>query len=177
MSNWRIVGLTLGSVLLVLVVSVGSVLWIVTPRDDVPDDPDVVVVLGGAGAERAALGISLADRYDVPLVLSSSAGIFGERQGRTCGVDAICFEPVPENTAGEAENVARMAEAQGWDHVTVATSAFHTGRSRWLFRQCLGGDRVSVVGASSERRGLTNPYLMTREALGVIAGTTIARAC
>ncbi len=147
------------------------------PTDDVPRDPDVVVVLGGAGAERAELGIELAERYDADLVLSSSAAAFGERQGRTCRVDAICFEPVPETTRGEARGVARMAEERGWNHITVATSAFHTSRSRFLFRQCLGPDRVSVVGARRDGRPATSPRLLLREGAGVLAGATIQRAC
>lgn len=173
----RVVGWFSALVLLAVVGGLVGLGWYVTPRDDVPRDPDVVVVLGGAGGERAALGIELAETYDVPLVLSSSASVFGERQGRTCGVDAICFDPVPENTAGEAANIAQMADEAGWDHVTVATSAFHTSRSRYLFRQCLGEDRVSVVGAVRDGRPATDAQLMSREALGIVAGTTFARAC
>ena len=146
------------------------------PTDDEPRDPDAVVVLGGAGAERAELGIELAERYDAQLVLSSSAAIFGERQGRTCRLDAICFEPVPETTRGEAQMVAEMAEERGWDHVTVATSAFHTSRSRLLFRQCLG-ERVTVVGAVREGGRATTPRLLVREGAGVIAAATFQRAC
>ena len=146
------------------------------PTDDEPRDPDAVVVLGGAGAERAELGIELAERYDAQLVLSSSAAIFGERQGRSCQLDAICFEPVPETTRGEAQMVAEMAEEHGWDHVTVATSAFHTSRSRFLFRQCLG-DRVTVVGAVREGGQATTPRLLVREGAGVIAAATFQRAC
>ena len=146
------------------------------PTDDVPRDPDAIVVLGGAGAERAELGIELAERYEALLVLSSSAAVFGEQQGRTCTVDAICIEPEPESTRGEAREVARLAEQEGWQHVTVATSAFHTSRSRFLFRQCLG-DRVTVVGSRREGRPATTPRLLLREGLGVIAGATIQRAC
>jgi uncharacterized SAM-binding protein YcdF (DUF218 family) len=163
--------------LVAVVVALGALTAYVVPRDDVPEQADVVVVLGGAGGERAELGIELAERFDVPLVLSSSASIFGERQGRDCDVDAICFEPVPENTAGEAENVARLAEERGWDQVVVATSSFHTSRSRFLFEQCLGDDRVSVVGRTSDGGAETTPNLMVRESLGVIAGATVARAC
>lgn len=170
--GWLALTAVLGGALVVVALGL-----YVMPRDDVPRDPDVVVVLGGAGSERAELGIELAETYDVPLVLSSSASYFGERQGRTCGVDATCFEPEPANTAGEAENVAAMAAEQGWEHITVATSAFHTSRSRFLFRQCLGEERVSVVGAVAPTRRETNPQLMGREALGVVAGATIARAC
>ena len=159
---------------MVAVVAMGLYIY---PRDDTPQDPDVVVVLGGAGGERAALGIELADTYDVPLVFSSSARYFGAQQGRDCDVDAICFEPDPPTTAGEAANMRALAEQQGWDHVTVATSAFHTSRSRFLFEQCLGDDRVSVVGAVGDRRGVTSPSLMLRESLGVVAGATFARAC
>lgn len=146
------------------------------PTDDEPRDPDAVVVLGGAGAERAELGIELAERYDAQLVLSSSAAVFGERQGRTCRVDALCFEPVPETTRGEARGIARLAEERGWEHVTVATSAFHTSRSRFLFRQCMG-EAVTVVGARREGRPATTPWLLAREGAGVIAGATIRRAC
>ncbi len=178
MSRWpRILGSTVLVVLLAVVLSVGGLVLYMQPRDDVPRDPDAVVVLGGAGAERAALGIEVAERYDAELVLSSSAGIFGERLGRQCGVDALCFEPSPENTAGEAENVARLAAEHGWEHVTVATSDFHTSRSRYLFRQCLGRDRVTVVGANSDRGPRMDLRLLVRETTALIVGATVQRAC
>jgi len=170
-TGWLLLGI--GVVLAAL--SIAFVRFLL-PTDDVPRDPDVVVVLGGAGGERAELGIELAERYDAQLVLSSSAAVFGEKQGRTCGRDAICIEPEPESTRGEAREVARLAEQEGWQHVTVATTAFHTSRSRFLFRQCLG-DRVTVVGAPSEARPATTPLLLLREGLGVIAGATFQRAC
>lgn len=165
------------AVLLVILVGLGAVVWYAVPRDDDPREPDAVVVLGGAGAERAELGIALADRYDAELVLSSSAAIFGEWQGRSCDVDAICFEPFPANTAGEAENVARLADEHGWDHVTVATSDFHTSRSRYLFRQCLGRDRITVVGVDVDRGVGADLRLLVRETAGLIAGATIDRPC
>lgn len=146
------------------------------PTDDDPRNPDAVVVLGGGGPERTELGLELAERYDARLVLASTAANFGEQRGRTCSVDTICFEPDPPTTRGEAQGVARMAEEQGWDHITVATSAFHTSRSRLLFRQCLG-ERVTVVGARVDGRPATTPRLLLREAAGVIAGATIQRAC
>lgn len=161
---------------LLALVAVAAVPLLMWPRDDVPRDPDAVVVLGGAGPERADLGIELSERYDATLVLSSSASIFGRRRGVVCGEDALCFEPDPTTTTGEARNVAQFAEEYGWEHVTVATSRFHTTRSRVLFRQCLG-DRVTVVGTPpaggvsfSLRRDL-------REAVGTLAALTVRRAC
>lgn len=165
------------ALVLVLVLAVGALGFAVWPRDDVPQEPGAIVVLGGAGPERAELGIELAERYGAELVLSSSAAIFGERQGRQCNVDAICFEPDPKNTAGEAENVARLARERGWDHVTVATSDFHTARSRYLFRQCMGDERVTAVGVEGDRTLALQLSLAMREATGLIAGATVARAC
>ena len=167
-----------GLLLVVLLAAYAGVAFarFMIPSDDVPRDPDAVVVLGGAGDERARLGIELAERYGAQLVLSSNARLFAAAQGARCELDAICFDPVPENTVGEARNVAALAEEFGWRHVTVATSDFHTSRSRYLFQQCLG-DRVTVVGASRDDRPRIAPRLLLREAAGVIAGATVERAC
>jgi uncharacterized SAM-binding protein YcdF (DUF218 family) len=144
------------------------------PRDDVPDQPDAIVVLGGAGTERVQLGIELRDRYDAVLVLSASAWGYGYNVGLRCDVDVICVRPYPETTGGEAATIAALAESYGWQHVTVATTRFHTTRARVLFRQCLG-DRVTVVGARpTEMRG---PATYVREVLGTIAALTVHRAC
>ena len=170
--------IALGAAGLALVLSGAAVaaLW---PRNDVPRDPDAVVVLGGAGYERAELGIELAERYDAVLVLSSSAINFGRERGVACEqypAVRCLYRPQPATTAGEARAVAALVEESGWDHVTVATSDFHTTRARVLFRQCLG-DRVSVVGArpsESWARGLRT-YLV--EAVGTVAALTTRRAC
>jgi uncharacterized SAM-binding protein YcdF (DUF218 family) len=161
---------------LILLAVIGGALarW-TTPRDDPVDSPDVVVVLGGAGEERAELGGALHERYDVRLVLSSSAQDFGADLGYTCP-PALCIVTDPETTAGEARGVARLAERYGWGEVVVVTTDFHTPRARLLFRQCLGG-RVSVVGAppaDGDARGLRTRL---NELAGMLAGSTFSRAC
>lgn len=167
----KIVTSVLG-VVLIIVAAATYALW---PRDDEPQDPDAVVVLGGAGRERAELGIELSQRYDAQLVLSSSAAVFGESQGAECGVDTLCIDPVPETTVGEARAIAHLAAENGWGHVTVATSRFHTTRARIAFRQCLG-DAVTVVGAvAPDRRGEFWRHL--REAVATAATLTVQRAC
>jgi uncharacterized SAM-binding protein YcdF (DUF218 family) len=166
-----------GVYMVLVVLAVAGLTIYMLPRDDTIDDTDAVVVLGGPGIERAELGIELAERYDAELVLSSNARRFGDQLGRTCGVDAVCFDPVPENTAGEAENVTRMAEDRGWEHITVTTSSFHTTRSRFLFQQCLGRDRIAVLGADGDGGGSMTPLSFLRETAGLIAGATIRRAC
>ena len=171
--RWRI---AVGAAILVfgLAAAATFALW---PRDDIPRDPDAVVVLGGAGSERAELGIELSERFDALLVLSSSAVDFAEDLDRSCDEEqVVCIEPEPETTAGEARSIGNLTDERGWDHVTVATSRFHSTRARVLFRQCLG-DQVSVVGAvrsDGRERGLRTHL---EEAIATVAGLTIQRAC
>ncbi len=170
MRTWLVV---IGVGLAVAALGVAAFVSYMLPSDDVPRDPDAVVVLGGAG-NRVELGVELAERYDAELVLSSSAAILGERRGRTCGVDAICVEPEPENTAGEAATIAELVREEGWSHVTVATADFHTSRTRYLFRQCLGRGNVTVVGSSTDR---DDGRMILEEALKTIASATTHRPC
>ena len=174
--GWRIaLGLAAVVAIVVGLLAAGAALTL-RPWDDEPDDPDAVVVLGGAGQERTELGIELRDRYDALLVLSSSAQFFGEELGLDCGRDALCIDPEPETTIGEARTVASLAEERGWGHVTVATSEFHTGRARVLFRQCLG-DRVSVVGAPRPDGGTVSRSRRLQEVVATSAALVTHRAC
>ena len=160
--------------LAIVVLAAPVVAW---PRDDTPVAPDAVVVLGGAGAERTALGHAVATEHGATLVLSSSAQYFGARAGLRCGQEVLCVDPEPETTRGEAQTVAVLVEAHGWDRVVVATSRHHTTRARVLFRQCLD-DQVSVVGASRPD-GSWWPGLrgVGRELAGTAAAATVQRAC
>jgi uncharacterized SAM-binding protein YcdF (DUF218 family) len=145
------------------------------PLDDEISDPDAIVVLGGLGSERVDVAIDLHERYDAPLVLSSSARAMGAEAGVGCP-PAVCILTDPETTAGEARGVAELADERGWDRIAVVTAQFHTARARMLFRQCFG-DRVAVVGAAREDgRGPGIPT-RTNEMLGLLAGSTLARAC
>ena len=160
--------------MLVVTIVAGASVLVANPSDDVPEAPDAVVVLGGFGEERTELGIALADEFDAALVLSSSAADFGADRGYACGRDAICLEPDPETTIGEAQDVAVLAAQRGWNHVTVVTSTHHTPRARVLFRQCL--DSVSVVGAP-RRDGGPEFVDYVREVVGTMAAFSFRRAC
>jgi uncharacterized SAM-binding protein YcdF (DUF218 family) len=178
-------GTTLG--LVALAVPLALVLF---PHDDHPRSPDGILVLGGVGRERVDLGIELAQRYEVPLVLSSSAVYFANERGYGCHLgNALCLpHPFAESTAEEAQDTLAFVEQQGWDHITVVTSSHHTARARTLFRQCLG-ERVTIVGAERpmtipkeqrERRWAVEgvrPRERVREVAGIIAAVTIGRAC
>ena len=158
----------------VVAIAAPVVAW---PRDDTPVAPDAVIVLGGAGAERTAVGDALATQHRATLVLSSSAQYFGERAGLRCGQEVVCLDPDPETTRGEARAVAALVEAEGWARVTVVTSRHHTSRARVLFRQCLA-DRVSVVGARRpDGSWWPGARGVGRELVGTVAAVTVQRAC
>jgi uncharacterized SAM-binding protein YcdF (DUF218 family) len=168
---------------LVIAVAVGSLLVTVAtvslwPRDDEPQHPDAVVVLGGAGPERVRLGIELSERYDATLVLSALAIGYGVYEGVDCRSDPeiLCLYPEPRTTAGEARAIAVLAEESNWGHVTVATARFHSTRARVLLRQCLN-QRVTVVGAPPTAGHPRTFMDYAGEALGTVAAVTFERAC
>lgn len=168
----------LAAVVGLALLGVAVMVALVWPRDDAPTRTDAVVVLGGGGAERAELGLELRERFGADLVLSSSSRFYAARRGTGCGDPGVtCFEPVPPTTIGEARNVADLADEQGWEHVTVATSSFHTSRSRAVFEQCLGEDGVSVIGAPSPDGPRFVLRRELREAIGLLASWTVSRAC
>ena len=171
--NGRAFSFLLSGIIVLIGISsvVVAAMW---PRDDAPDRPEAVVVLGGAGLDRPQLGRDLSDEHDAQLVLSSGATEFAEELGVPCGSEALCIDPVPETTAGEARTIATLANERGWESVTVATSRFHTTRSRLLFRQCFG-DQVQVVGTPPP--DVRDPKTHLREAIGILAAITVRRAC
>ena len=186
--RWRLPLLMVPLVgLLLLVVPTAMVLM---PYDDVPHSPDGILVLGGVGQERVELGLELAEAYEVPLVLSSSATWFANELGYRCSLgNALCLQrPFAESTAEEAQHTATFVDERDWDHITVVTSSHHTARARIVFRQCLG-EAVSIVGAPrpetlggeapAHRWDVTGvkPLERIREVAGIAATVTVIRAC
>lgn len=174
-STWRRRGLVLVAICAATVAAAAAVLALV-PRNDEVGDVDAVIVLGGSGMERLELGVALATERDAPLVLSAEGIDRGAAAGLTCDVEVVCVNPEPATTAGEALTMHELAAERGWDRVAVATSDFHTNRSRALFRQCFG-DRVDVVGADTPTTVRGEIYRSTRELVGHVAGRTLRRAC
>jgi hypothetical protein len=163
--------------LLAVAVVLGGVALLVWPRDDVPEAPDAVAVLGGAAAERTDLGVELAAQHEAELVLSSNTRFHAAGQGYSCEDEGVrCFEPDPATTIGEARHIAVLASAHGWSHVTVVTSSWHTSRARVGLRQCLDAD-VSVVGTRPEGEPAFDLDRDLPEALGTLAAHTFRRAC
>jgi uncharacterized SAM-binding protein YcdF (DUF218 family) len=160
----------------IIAVAVAST-YVLVPRHDEVGPVDAVVVLGGGGGERLALGLEIAEAQDVPLVLSAEGIDVGRDQGLACRVDVLCIDPEPVTTAGEAQTVAALARTHGWDRVAVTTSSFHVNRARLLFHQCFASDAVDVAGARADGSLPRDVYRYGRELLGHAAAVTVRRAC
>ncbi len=55
----------------------------------------------------------------------------------------------PYSTVGEAETIARLARARGWNRIDVVTSEYHVVRARILVERCYHG-QLRVVGAPDQ---------------------------
>lgn len=166
-----------GRALLVLLIGVAAVAGILlVPRQGTVGTVDAVIVLGGGGGERLALGRGLAEERGIPLVLSAEAIDEGVAAGLGCGEDVVCLQPEPVNTAGEARSSRTLADERGWDRVAVATSTYHVNRTRMLFRQC-HGDRADVIGAPADGSLVTDVYRYGRELAARIMGAMVRTAC
>ncbi|UNK47362.1 YdcF family protein [Arthrobacter sulfonylureivorans] len=114
---------------------------------------DAVVVLAGASSERLPVGLALMDQGIAPVLVLSSTGNPGNvHADRICDqpslvpYDLICFTPDVDTTRGEARSIARLAEDNGWDSVTVVTSRYHVTRASAYIGQCSDED-INLVAS------------------------------
>lgn len=146
-------------VVLVVGVVVAGVPILVRPQLDPVTRADAVVVLGGSNIDgRVETGLQLVrDGVAGQLVLSNPYASPDTVTGRACrstvpGVEISCFPPDPSTTQGEAEEIARLADARGWRSVVVVTAVYHVSRARWIIQGCYDG-RLTMVAPES-RPGL-----------------------
>jgi uncharacterized SAM-binding protein YcdF (DUF218 family) len=140
--------------------------WLLPPPEQPFADGPVVVLGGGGGRDEAGLAIAREGQRR-QLVLSSSAAILYEMRGGDCTDAGVrCVAPDPENTFGEAQMIGALADAEGWQQVTVVTSDTHVPRSRMLLERCVDVP-VVVVGVPTER-GPRYLWRSLREAAGTI---------
>jgi uncharacterized SAM-binding protein YcdF (DUF218 family) len=127
----------------------------VWPREDDPAGADAVVVLAGARDSRLAKGLELIrDGAAQTLVISDGRARGWQIGNRLCdgeatGFRVVCFRPEPYSTRGEAEDVARLAQARGWRSLVVVTSRYHVTRARMLFRRCTDAAVKGVAADTS----------------------------
>ncbi|PTM90633.1 uncharacterized SAM-binding protein YcdF (DUF218 family) [Dietzia psychralcaliphila] len=130
--------------------------FLLQPRADEPVTADAVVMLAGADDGRHAYARELVEAgYSDTLLVSNPGGNSERVARRLCtgadrpdGAEVACFAPEPRTTWGEAQAVAAIARARGWERVLVVTNRPHTLRAgRWM----RAGTGVDVRMAPIER--------------------------
>lgn len=158
-----------------------TVRWFVHPRSVVPDRVDAVVVLAGGVGERLDAGMALIDAgVSDTLVLSTGISWFlpeSRPVHALCaqpppGLEVHCVAALPDSTAGEAEDIALLAEEQGWDSIALVTSSYHLTRSTRWFERCYDGALYPVSAAAD-----TAAADIVHEWGGLVAQLLIDRRC
>jgi uncharacterized SAM-binding protein YcdF (DUF218 family) len=115
--------------------------FLLQPRADAPVRADAVVMLAGADDGRHLYARDLVEAGYADTLLVSNPGGNSERVARRlctgiarpADAEVVCFSPEPRTTWGEAETVAAIARARGWERVLVVTNRPHTLRAgRWM---------------------------------------------
>lgn len=150
--------------------------FLLQPRADEPVRADAVVMLAGADDGRHLHARDLVEAgYADTLLVSNPGGNSELVARRLCtgiarpaDAEVVCFSPMPRTTWGEAQAVAAIAEARGWERVLVVTNRPHTLRAgRWM-RAATGLDvRMTPIG-SVDRTML--PVHLVWEIAGFVKG-------
>lgn len=145
------VSIVAGTTALLMVWLVACYALFYNPSTESVRRSDAVVVLAGASAERLPMGLELMEQGMAPvLVLSSTDSPGNVHADRICDhpslvpYDLICFTPEVDTTRGEARSIARLAEDNAWDSVTVVTSRYHASRASTYIAQC-SDENVTIV--------------------------------
>lgn len=154
--------------------------WFAWPPTQPGSPTDAVVVLSGPSA-RLDRGLAVVESGLAPTIVISNGDQPGWARGNALcddpqAFEVICFRPRPQTTAGEARAIARLAELEGWEHVTLVTSPSHVIRARVLVEQCIATP-VAMVTHDVDLEDRLRPTSLARETLGLLAGLTVARAC
>ena len=137
----------------------------VWPASSTPAHADAVVVLAGGNGERLDKGLELVhDGVSSNLVVSTGPDALCATQHDFA---VFCFLPDPDDTRGEAEEVARIAEREGWDHLVLVTSDYHATRARLLLERCFAGT-VDVSAAHSGKSPLPLLFAIGHEWGGLV---------
>lgn len=125
------------------------------PRIDPPAETDAYYLLASPGGKAA---LETVDTWLPPnkrlLISATPIQMTEPLYQQTCADKArsvICVEPLPATTQGEAQNLERVAQEEGWQSVTVITHRSHITRSRILMERCF--DREVRMTAVDVERG------------------------
>ena len=88
----------------------------------------------------------------------------------------FCPTPDPDSTRGEAEAIANLATDNGWEHVVIVTSDYHTARAAALLDHCLDA-RIESGVADSDLSMSARAKRLTHEWFGHIDARFLNRGC
>jgi uncharacterized SAM-binding protein YcdF (DUF218 family) len=167
-----VIAVVLAGLLAVGVIAVNVRLF-VFPASSTPAHADAVVVLAGGNGERLDRGLELVQRGVASnLVVSTGPDeLCGTRHDFT----VYCILPHPDDTRGEAEAIARIAAREGWHHLVLVTSDYHTTRARILLERCFSGT-LDVSAARSDKSPLPLLWAIGHE-WGGLAEAALHRDC
>lgn len=150
--------------------------FLLQPRADAPVPADAVVMLAGADDGRHLYARDLVDAgYADTLLVSNPGGNSETVARRLCtgiarpaDAEVVCFSPDPRTTWGEAQAVAAIARARGWERILVVTNRPHTLRAGTWMRGATGLDVRMTPVARIDRVML--PVHLVWEAAGWVKG-------
>ncbi len=126
--------------------------WPATGPIGKPDDPELVVVLGGGNLARATVALQLAERFPDPPVVVTGDGGYQQAALRRGGLDParIVVEPNATSTLENARLTAPwIGKAEG--QIVLVTNDFHAPRALAVFRTT-HPDRDFVVATEASAR-------------------------
>ncbi|WUI33384.1 YdcF family protein [Nocardia sp. NBC_00416] len=148
----------------------------VDPQLDPLRRADAIVVLGGTPYERFDLGLELArEKWAPELLISASTGLDDPHMDRYCRTAqpfrVSCFEPRPWTTRGEAQEIRRRADAEGWRHIIVVTFTPHISRARYIVGRCFDGE-LTMVASPGRTDALFRTWMYVRQSAGYLKAFT-----
>ena len=171
-------------ILLAALVGVGGWLtlrWFVHPAvvAGQPGPADAVVMFGGAGP-RFPEAVRLAEAGTAPWLVVSDpkgSGQVWTAYGAFCQEEhpyrAVCFDPRPHTTRGEARFVADLARREGWERIVVVATTEQARRAGRLLERCWNGE-VQVADVPS---GRSRPLRIAYEWAATLRAAVTRRGC
>ncbi len=118
----------------------------VSHTNEVPEDFDMQVVLGGNTRERSEVSHALWLRHRTPILVTGDGGLIRNALMQA-GVPEgdIIHEPKAGNTWQNAEFSRQQLVVHGVDSVVIVTSWFHTSRALGCFEKQMPDIRFSTT--------------------------------
>ena len=161
-SRLRTAGLAALAGLLVWVVA-GLPFFVFPATGPLPKHADVIMVLGPDTPERVALaerlfaqGVAPAMLWSTPTTPSATSESVLQTCRTTPGLQ--CFVPSPSTTAGEAQELGRVARARGWRSAIVITQTPHLIRAQSIISGCFSGRLTMASSGEPPQHGWAYEY-------------------